>query len=38
MDTTIKIKDKTSAKLESFRIYSKETYNDAIERLMMDNT
>ena len=34
MDTTIKIKDKTRAKLENFKIYSKETYNDVIERLM----
>src|SRR6185312_8196722 len=34
MDTTIKIKDKTRTKLENFKIYSKETYNDVIERLM----
>jgi len=34
MDTTIKIKDKTRIKLENFKIYSKETYNDVIERLM----
>ncbi|MDE1767031.1 MAG: hypothetical protein KGI27_12295 [Thaumarchaeota archaeon] len=34
MDTTIKIKDKTRTKLENLKIYSKETYNDVIERLM----
>jgi predicted CopG family antitoxin len=34
MDTTIKIKDDTRTKLENFKIYSKETYNDVIERLM----
>ena len=34
MDTTIKIKDKTRAKLENLKIYSKETYNEVIERLM----
>ncbi|MHB8545716.1 MAG: DUF7557 family protein [Nitrosotalea sp.] len=34
MDTTIKIKDDTRTKLENFKIYSKETYNDIIERLM----
>jgi len=34
VDTTIKIKDDTRAKLENFKIYSKETYNDIIERLM----
>jgi len=34
LDTTIKIKDKTRTKLENFKIYSKETYNDVIERLM----
>ena len=34
MDTTIKIKGDTRTKLENFKIYSKETYNDVIERLM----
>ncbi len=34
VDTTIKIKDDTRTKLENFKIYSKETYNDIIERLM----
>jgi len=34
VDTTIKIKDKTRTKLENFKIYPKETYNDVIERLM----
>ena len=34
MSTTIKIKDKTRAKLESFKLHTKETYNDIIERLM----
>ncbi len=34
MDTTIKIRDKTRTKLENFKIYSKETYNDVIERLL----
>ncbi|MFZ1076327.1 MAG: hypothetical protein WAN47_02725 [Nitrosotalea sp.] len=34
MNTTIKIKDKTRAKLENFKIHTKETYNDVIERLM----
>ncbi len=35
MDTTIKIKSKTRAKLEDFKLHTKETYNDVIERLMM---
>ena len=34
MDTTIKIKGKTRAKLENFKLHTKETYNDVIERLM----
>lgn len=34
VNTTIKIKDKTRAKLENFKIHTKETYNDVIERLM----
>jgi hypothetical protein len=34
VDTTIKIKGKTRTKLESFKIHTKETYNDVIERLM----
>lgn len=34
MDTTIKVKDKTRAKLENLKIHPKETYNDVIERLM----
>ena len=34
VSTTIKIKDKTRAKLESFKLHTKETYNDIIERLM----
>ncbi|MEM3064639.1 MAG: hypothetical protein QW177_04620 [Candidatus Nitrosotenuis sp.] len=34
MDTTIKIKDKTRAKLENLKLHPKETYNEVIERLM----
>ena len=34
MDTTIKIKTKTRTKLEGFKLHTKETYNDVIERLM----
>ena len=34
MSTTIKIKDNTKAKLESFKLHTKESYNDIIERLM----
>lgn len=34
MDTTIKVKAKTRAKLENLKLHSKETYNDVIERLM----
>ncbi len=34
MDTTIKIKDMTRTKLENFKLYKKETYNDVIERLL----
>lgn len=34
MDTTIKVKDKTRAKLENLKLHSKETYNEVIERLM----
>ena len=34
MDTTIKIKDKTRTKLGHFKLYTKETYNDIIERLI----
>jgi hypothetical protein len=34
MDTTIKIKTKTRTKLEHFKIHTKETYNDVIERLL----
>ena len=34
MTTTIKIKDKTRTKLESFKLHAKETYNDVIERLI----
>ena len=34
MSTAIKIKDKTKATLESLKLYSKESYNDIIERLV----
>ena len=34
MSTTIKIKDKTKATLESLKLYPKESYNDIIERLV----
>lgn len=34
MSTTIKIKSDTRAKLESLRLYSKESCNDIIERLV----
>lgn len=34
MDTTIKIKGKTRAKLGNLKTHAKETYNDVIERLM----
>jgi len=34
MDTTIKIKAKTRTKLENFKLHTKETYNEVIERLM----
>jgi len=34
MDTTIKIKDKTRTKLGNFKLHTKETYNDVIERLI----
>ncbi|TLX89805.1 MAG: hypothetical protein E6K93_06205 [Thaumarchaeota archaeon] len=34
MDTTIKIKTKTRTKLENYKLHTKETYNDVIERLI----
>lgn len=34
MDTTIKIKVDIRTKLGNLKIYSKETYNDVIERLI----
>jgi mRNA-degrading endonuclease RelE of RelBE toxin-antitoxin system len=34
MSTTIKINEKTKAKLENLKLHTKETYNDVIERLV----
>lgn len=34
MSTTVKIKEKTRAKLENLKLHTKETFNDVIERLM----
>jgi hypothetical protein len=34
VNTTIKINNKTKAKLEHLKLHTKETYNDVIERLM----
>lgn len=34
VSTTIKVDEKTKTKLERFKLHSKETYNDVIERLM----
>ena len=37
MPTTIQVSDTVKKKLENFRLFSRETYNDVIERLIEDS-
>lgn len=36
MSTTIQIKEGVKARLEEMKLYSRETYNDVVERILED--